>query len=79
MAALPLQLNSVPVVEAAFTLMLKFSILILCLQPPIHCIRISNVYRTFHSIRFNRLALLCVVIIAFIFYSLARTATLFLL
>ena len=33
----------------------------------------------FYKIRFNRLALLCVVIIACIFYSLALTATRFLL
>ena len=58
---------------------IEFFTLMLCLQPHIHCTRISNVSSTFHSVRFNRLALLCVVTIVCIFYLLARTVTLSLL
>ena len=56
-----------------------FLTLTLCLQPHIYCTRISNVSRTFHSIRFNPLALLCVVTIVCIFFLLARVGSLSLL
>ena len=64
--------------KRASTLTLNFPILMLCLQPPTNFIRISNIFRTFFSIRFICLALLFVVIIVCTIDSLARTTTLIL-